>query len=1848
MSGFVTKFASAAIAALMLIGPSAHAQDASQAPVMRLPEKRVELTAGFDLPNGDLGPQFDVTLGACIQNCLNLDRCEAVTYNSKARACFPKDGNYGAPTPFPVAMSGRLLTTPVESQDLARRRARDSVRFVTEYRLGNARTLAEQMSAVYPPTEDQDPGAASARAEAVGDTPTAIRMAGILVAQRDNAEDWVNLARLMLLPARDSNTPTPSTDSIISTAINGYLRAEDDQTAARALRWLAAGYEQSGEGPNALAALRMAAGYAPNDKGIATDLEHSEDRNGMRVTDTQVETETVTPRFCATMSRQLSAGVDYADFVRLPAQNMTVETQGSSLCVTGLTFGQDLEITLRAGLPSSDGEKLAKDVTLRSYVGDRKPAVRFAGRGYILPSGGDQRLSVLTINADKVDLSLRRISDRNLLRVMSEGMFATPLNSWQVDYFSEQMSNDVWTGTVETAKPGEDGGRNTEVTTALPISRDVPNLEPGIYILDASVAGQNTEDTGLATQWFVISDFGISSLSGNDGLAVVVRSLATTEAKAGAEVALISRANEVLARVTADQDGIARFAPGLTRGTGGAEPALLTVTQWEGTGDARKPVDMAFLSLTDPEFDLSDRGVEGQPPAPPIDVFTTTERGAYRVGETVNATILARDSTVKGLADLPLTAVFIRPDGVEQAQIPAVSAGGGGYTAAWTLPGTAPRGTWRIDIRAEANGEALSSSRILVEDFLPERIDFIPKIDGETESKTPLSASDTMNVSLAARWLFGAPAAELPVDGSLSLAPQTSVTGFENYRFGRYDGEYSSTADSIAGGTTDAEGNYATEVSLPDASILGELPVNATVTLNVREGAGRPVERSIARLIMPAKPIIGIRQNFEDSTVGEGTVANFDLIAVGPDLKPQAAKVGWVVNRVDTSYDWYLLDGQWQWEAVTRRTRIEGGEAELGDTPVRVGTTVDWGQYELVVETLGEEGARSSTSFYAGWGSASGETDTPDRLKVALDKPAYRAGDTAEVSVQAIADGTGIVSVLAGKVISLQMVALKEGDNKISLPVTDEWGAGVYVTVSALRPLEGIQPGDRMPARALGLAHAAVDPGTRALKASLEVPAEVRPRQDVPITLKVEGAVEGQTVYATVAAVDQGILNLTRFTPPDPSKHYFGKRRLGVGLHDLYGRLILPTGAPDGQMREGGDAELSGSDTPPPTEKLMSWFSGPVTIGPDGTAQLAIPVGDFNGEIRVMAVVWSEQGVGQADATILSRDPVVMTVTAPAFLAPGDQAEIGLRLTHASGPAGEVRVGLAQTGGKGTVDFTAPANAVTLKEKGEAKLSVPITAQDHTGMVNMQLTLTTPDGTPLTKDIALLVAMNEPDVQRQDRLVIAPGNSMPVPAALTDGMFPGASISLAVGNYGRLDVAGALASLERYPYGCTEQLTSVALPLLYLPRLSTIEGVDANNPNPDSVDTAISRILTRQGSSGSFGMWSPDSGDLWLDAYVTDFLSRARETGHQVPDRAFKMAIDNLSNRVNYATEPKSATADENAALAYAVSVLARERAVNIGDLRYYADTTPEAFQTPMAAANLGAALAAYGDQVRADKMFKQASDIIANAPAEERTWRNDYGTYLRDKEALLALSASAKSQAVNQTALTTDVAEQTAQKEAKGIGRSTQELVWAVLAAQSLSTDLPTISVDGASLTSPVSQLAAGAALANTGDEPVEVTFTATGQPVAAPSAGGKGYTIQRDYYTMEGQQLDLTTGVPLGTRMVTVVTVTPDSATGGRLMVTDPLPAGFEIDNPNLISAGDVSAIDWLKNTTSTDMAEFRADRFAASLGWGRDDSFQLAYIVRAVTPGTFRHPAASIEDMYRPEYRAWTDGGTIQIVP
>ena len=1812
---------SAILAAVMFFATTAPAQERKF-----IPDRRAVLTENADLLGTDIRHIFDTTLEACEQACLSDNACTAFTFNARSNACFPKSA-VSEQAFYQGAISGWIRPAAAGAAALSQRRAAELSFLVDadfQAAFGQARGLAKEHV-----TGDQTEGdllAAMAERRSNGDLAAASRIQGAALNLTDKADHWAEYARLLLaIPSNNNDTRRQLASRAFSASVNAYLRADNNGLQATVLGFMAQAFERVGRGRAMIPALRLAQDLQPRDD-IAALLDDAVGKYGFRIIEHEVQSDTAQPRICAVFSEDLvRVGTDYAPFVKLAETGLSIDTSGRQVCVTGVEHGRRYAVTFRQGLPAASGEALAKDVTLNLYVRDRTPAVRFPGRAYILPRVAEAGIPVETVNTDTLNLVLLRVSDRNLIRAIQSDYFGRPLDYWSAEGFRTDVAEEVWKGTGDVAMEV-----NRDMVTRLPLGDALDELGPGIYALQASVPGLDPYDNPPATQWFVISDIGLTTLSGTDGLHIFTRSFADVSATEGAMVTLISRANAVIGTARTDANGYVRFTAGQTAGRGGAAPALVTVEK----GD-----DFTFLSLTEPEFDLSDRGVAGREPSPPIDVFLATDRGAYRPGEMVNATILARDSRADAIEGLPLTAKLLRPDGVEYTRMLLQDIGAGGHIAALPLADTAPRGTWRLDVFAEET-RTLASQSFLVEDFLPERIDFnLTLPDG------PIKITDSPELAVEARYLFGAPGADLAIEGEYRVSAVSGLDAFPGYQFGRYDEPFSPYTDSLVDvGSTDANGEASIPIDFPDLGEAANRPLEATINLRLKEGSGRPVERRITRQMLPATPVIGLKPGFDSGVVPEGDEVKFSIIAVGPDMAPAAMDVHWTVNRVERRYQWYSLYGQWNWEVTTTRTRVAEGDLSLtADGPQMMTAPVEWGNYELVVETRGANYTSASAEFDAGWYAPANASDTPDTLDISLDRQAYRPGDTASLRIVPRAAGVALVTVVSNRLIDMKAVAVTEGENLIPLNVTDDWGAGAYVTASVLRPMD-ISAG-RTPARALGLSYAPVDPGPRRLTASFEMPQEIDPRGPLPAVLKVDGIAPGEAAFATIAAVDVGILNLTGYQPPNPEDHYFGQRKLGMAMRDVYGRLIDGQNGAMGAVRSGGDSAAGlKMQSPPPTEEIVAYFSGPIAVGADGYARADFTLPSFNGTVRLMAVVWSKTSIGQAMTDVLVRDPVVVTASVPRFLSPGDESRLLLEIVHATGPSGRMGLDVTADG----IDIGQAPSGMDVADQGKASLSVPINAGPSEGTATIRVALTTPGGKQLVKMLRIPIQSNDPEIARQSRFDLAAGQSFTLDANAFAGLNPGSGNAvLAVGPIARFNAPGLLATLDRYPYGCTEQLTSKALPLLYFEEVATAMGGTRADDIGKRVEESISQILLNQSSNGAFGLWYADSGDLWLDAYVSDFLSRAKTKGYDIPDVAFRNAMDNLRNQVNYAADFDK----DGGPIAYALMVLAREGAAAIGDLRYYADVKADAFDTPIAAAQLGAALASYGDQTRADMMFAQAARLMAATAVKPETqlWRADYGTHLRDATALLALASEAGS-----TAISADTLGDTIAAGMTGRTLSTQEATWALLATNALI-DRPGsdgFTVNGQPVSGPLirvleDQTAGGAAqiITNGSGKSAKVTLTTFGVPTEPEPAGGNGYAITRTWYTLDGDPVDAT-AITQGTRLVTVIEVTPHGGGEARLMINDPLPAGFEIDNPNLIRGGDIAALDWLNTEQDTRMTEFRQDRFLAAVDWSSTNPFRLAYIVRAVSPGQFHLPAASVEDMYRPDFRARTASGSVTV--
>ncbi len=1825
---FLTLISGFGIAGLGGFAGTAAAQDVS---------RRVISTPNADYPGHDYRTVRGVDAALCEATCLGENLCRAFTYNQSARWCFLKS-DFGPLAVAENAVAGRVVETAVLTATAESARLSELQQLmISSSLIDDARRFANTLGNVYFPGSE---GYAALReqgfsARRLGDENAAANALGrALALATDDPLAWIEYALATLeRTSNDYNVQQDIRQQAASAAINAYLRSTDEATRADALAAIGASMEMRSAWRQSIRSYRASLVLAES-RGVRATLDRVVAEHGFRILNYEVDADAASPRICVIFSDQIpSTQPGLADFVTVTGgEGLSIEPEPNQICIDGVQHGGNYHIRVREGFPSWDEEKLLRTAELDVFVRDRAPWVGFAGNAYVVPAGRGASIPMVSINTPAAEATIYRIGDRALYETVRNGSYLRDLQVSDAEEIAYTTGEQVWEGTVSIASE-----LNQQVTTAIPIEEALTELRPGIYVITARVPDTETEYwDSEATQWFIVSDLGLASMVGNDGVHAFVRSLGSAEAVAGVTVRLVAVNNEVLGEVTTDAAGYAHFGAGLARGTGGNAPQMVV---------AETPNDYAFLDLNRSGFDLTDRGVEGRPSPGPLDVYATTERGIYRPGETVFMTALVRDSLANAVPNLPITIVVERPDGVEAARATVNDQGLGGYLYTIILRDDAMRGSWRMSLFSDPDDSALTGVNFLVEDFEPERLAF----EVSTDANAFAVDAPTL-VDIEARYLYGATAPFLAVEGEIAVTPVSTLAAFAGYTFGRLDESMETIRQPIdAYAETDEQGLAQLEVSLPELPASTRL-FTAQAIFSITDTNGRAVTRGLSLPVTAAGPRIGIRELFDDGAAPEGGAAQFDLIAVSPAGERIAMPgVAWSLLKVETQYQWYSTNGRWNWESVETTRRVADGTVDIGaDVPAQVSAGVEWGEYRLEVTSSGDDATSSSTSFYAGWYVADVGTNTPDVLEVALDKQSYRIGETVQLRLNPRFAGTALVTVVDDRLISMHTVAVPEGGATTELQVTTDWGPGAYVVATLYRPMD--IEAKRMPARALGLSWAEVEPGDRDLNVVLDLPSEQRPRGPLTIPVSISNLAPGTEAYIAVAAVDLGILNLTNYDPPAPEKWYFGQRQLGMDIRDLYGALIDRMQGTPGALRTGGDGESRSLGATPPTQKLLAYHSGIVRVDFEGKATVTFQVPDFNGTVRVMVQAWSAAGVGSAVKDLFVRDPVVVATSVPRFLHAGDTSRLLVEFTNVSGAPGDYRLEVDADAGIG-LRAEDGNHTIALAAEQRATIALPITG-DAVGDHEVRLVLVTPGGERLLKDFQLGVRPAGLPTPRRDVIAMSPNGTLTLDASLVSEFVPGtASVTLAAGAAARLDIPEILYALDRYPYGCAEQLTSRALPLLYLDEVAAAVGMGRDEAITARIQNAIAGVLSKQASNGGFGLWGPyDDGDFWLNAYVTDFLTRASALGYDVPALAQKLALDSLSNRLAYASDFSNGGED----IAYALYVLARNGRAAIGDLRYYAEEKINAFATPLAKAQVGAALALYGDRIRSARAFEAAVVALNNTSADyRRGWRSDYGSPLRDEAAVLTLVAESGEPGVNLRDLANRVA---ASREARRY-TSTQEDAWTLLAAAALLKDLDqsALTVAGEPIEGSVfrsydeAELAAAPiTVVNVGLAPVDAVVTAVGVPRELQPESGDGFKIERTYYTPDGTLADVAT-VGQNDRFVVTLTVTATDARYGRLLVVDPLPAGFEIENPNLSVTGEVSRYPWLTAEQYIEHSESRTDRFVAALTRSESDGLQfvVAYVVRAVSPGVFVHAGAVVEDMYRPERRANSAPGQVEVV-
>ncbi|KAF1016068.1 MAG: putative lipoprotein YfhM [Stenotrophomonas maltophilia] len=1383
--------------------------------------------------------------------------------------------------------------------------------------------------------------------------------------------------------------------------------------------------------------------------------------------------------------------------------------------------------------------------------------------------------------------------------------------------------------------------------TYLPI-QDVKELqEPGLYFAVLKRTGDFEGE--FDTAFFTISDIGLHARAYKDTLFVHTASLKDGSSLKKVDLRVLDAKGETVLKASTDGNGNA-----LLKYTLDAGHVLVA-----GSGK-----DTSFLPFNQPALDLNEFAVAGRDNAW-FDVFAWSGRDLYRPGETVRLSALLRDNDGKpvGGPGKKIQPVFLRlkqPDGKTFRETRLQPDEQGYFSFEQLIPAEAPTGRWQVEFRTDpASKEAIQGMTLRIEEFLPERM----KLDLDSPQKT-LRPGFALRLQANGAYLYGAPAdgnrftARLAV--GVEQAPAASLPG---YFFGDPTVELPREAKDVIDTTLPGNGQLRQDVDLPAEAAKAKTPAAVVLSGSVYETGGRTVTRSLKRVLWPAPVLVGVRPLFKpEDGADANSNARFQLLRVDAEGKPQPAK-GLKVTLVRElrDYHWTFNDNRWGYDFTRRFENKETRTVDAGSSAVAFDFAVEWGEYRVDVFDPAT-GLTSRYPFRAGWSWGDdnrGLDARPDKVKLALDKTGYKAGDTLQVTVTPPHAGKGLLMVESDRMLYVQEIDAKPGAT-FKIPVTADWERhDVYITALVFRG--GSAPSKITLARAVGVAHVPMDRKARSVAVGLVAPAQMRPEQDLPVTVSVP-QLAGKKAHVTVSAVDVGILNITRFPVPDAAGHFFAQRRLGIDAYDVYSRVIESFDGSNGKLKFGGDMALQAlpqAKRPTARVQTVDLFSGPVQLDAKGTARIRLKVPDFNGTLRVSALVYSETEYGKRDVETIVRAPILAEASMPRVLAPGDRSTVTLDVQNFTGKPGAFTV---QVDTEGPLTLAEGRRSVQLAADSKSTLSFPLGAREGNSVAKLRVRV---DGNGFKADrrYELPVRAAWPQVLRSQVRTLDPLVLVSLDASLTEGlMADSVNARLLVSPLPPIPFASALQGALNYPYGCAEQTTSKGYAALILDQATSAmlgaDGLDAKARN-ERMEGAFGRLASMQVANGNFSMWGDDGYvNPWLTPYVTEFLLDAKDAGFAVPDNVLQKALNRLSEDLLSGGNPfYGQDKRENlkfANQAYSGYVLARVNRAPLGTLRALYDNERSKAVGGLPLVHLGVALSLQGDRKRGEAAIAAG---FAASSADRPSYYGDYGSAIRDDALMIALTHENKLAKPAWDARSVELGRGLDARRSSGwLWLSTQEQVAIARLGKALAANQQklvagelVIGGDSQAISArklfgrnfDAGQLVSGVRFSSQGEPPMFASIDVAGIPRSAPAPDNSVIGVERSYFGTDGKPW---APRPLkeGEALIVRVMVTPDTSMPDALL-TDLLPAGLEIENFNLGDAkqwADVVVdginISERSEAAQTQHEEFRDDRYVAALKLSRGSKATVFYLVRAVTPGTYAVPPPLVEDMYRPQLR------------
>jgi uncharacterized protein YfaS (alpha-2-macroglobulin family) len=1519
-----------------------------------------------------------------------------------------------------------------------------------------------------------------------------------------------------------------------------------------------------------------------------------------------------------------------------PAVAFDVQTVdgGFTLMSTEMKPDQAYQVSVAKGLEGQFHGKMKENYSEQITFGKIAPSINFVNaKGMYLSSRGYKNLALNIVNVPKVEVTVIKVYENNLNHFMRRGTGSDygydeeDGGSYEV-YSTDNMGDTIFHQDYETEKlPGINAAR----VLHLDFQDKIKNYN-GVYVITVS-----SKDHYWVQQSKVlsISDIAMIVKEEQDNIYVFANSIRDTKPLSGVKVSFISTNNQQLYTATTNGEGMATFSE-MGKQSPGFKVGLVT---------AKMNDEFSFVWLDGSRIETSRYDVGGRVPnSTGLNAMIYAERNLYRPGEVAHVSTVVRDESWNNPGEIPVKLRLVMPNGKEFGTMRKILNSEGSCETIFPIPATALTGTYTLEVYS-GNDILLNSYPMSIEEFIPDRLKASVKID-----KPEYNLGDSVRITMQADNLFGTPAMNRNWECELNLEKQSfSSDKYDNYQFNiSKDFSFNTQLDN---GTTDERGAAKAAFGISTDYAEAGL-IKGSIMATVFDETGRPVHRYEHFKVFTQATFIGIKGGDYDY-VSTHTPMRVPLIALDKNGNPQSGvnvqvtviKKEWN-TVIEQSGDHYRYVSQEQKKVVAQQAlRISGEQSFFTYTPMLSGA------YEVHVSLPGKEGYVSK-SFYA-WGYSdsqytSFEVNNEGNVDIKPDKNKYNQGDEVKLLFTTPFEGRMLVTIERDKLLKHFYITTNNKSASLSFKAEDFCVPNVYVTATLFRPMDGTD----MPLTvAHGFRNVTVENTKNHLPVTVTVAEKSRSKTKQTITVKTTPG-----AFVTIAAVDEGILQVKNYQTPDPYEYFYQKVALSLNSYDIY-PLLLPeiktTRSSTGGDEAGDNSQLRVNPTFVNRVKLVSFWSGIVQADKSGIVRYNIDVPQFSGDIRVMAYAYKGKGFGGADQHMKVADPVVISTALPRVLSPRDQVVMPVTLSNTTTKEAPATVTVTVAGPLGITGVA--SQKVTIPANREARAVFNVAALNSIGAGKVTVSVTAMNETFVDEtEIGVRPPASLQKITGSGTVSAAGVASLSIPSKFLPGTAGG---KLIIGKSPLVPFSKNLEYLVRYPHGCVEQTTSAAFPQLYYADLvKGITGAKASDGNPGyNVQQAILKLQSMQLSNGALMYWPGGGSESWWGSiYATHFLLEAKKAGYEVNARTvdhllqyLRFKLQKRATEVLYYNEnlKKEIAAKETA---YSLYVLALAGQPQIATMNYYKGNPN------MLAIDSKYLLAAAYGLAGQPQQARQVLPASFGGEKSGKAFGGSFYSYIRD--AGLSLNALMDMDPGNPQVAT--LARQVSSYLSSQPYLSTQENVWGILAlgkiarAANATTATATVNIGGKTLVTSNGN-AVSMNLKDYINKPLQVQVKGKGNYYYFWEASGitadgsykeedSYLQVRRTYYNRNGQPVVGNTFKQNDLIVIKLTLTAQYNIPVENVVVTDMLPAGFEIENTRLT---DMPQMKWIKEQATPDYLDYRDDRvnlYTTASGQPRE----FYYMVRAVSPGIYQLGPVQADAMYNGFFHSYHGAGVVTI--